>query len=61
LVSKKATQKFDMQKLDFKKLDDLEVKELYQIKISNSWVIMWTSVWSWENIRKNVKFLAQKI
>jgi hypothetical protein len=35
LVSKRVTQKFDMQRFYLKKLNDAEVKEQYQVKISN--------------------------
>jgi hypothetical protein len=41
LVSKRATQKFDIQRFYLKKLNDAEVKEQYQVKISV--MIMWTS------------------
>jgi hypothetical protein len=32
-VSKQARQKFDLENFDLKKLDDLEVKEKYQVEI----------------------------
>jgi glycine betaine/choline ABC-type transport system substrate-binding protein len=35
LVSKYAVQKFDMDNFNIKKLNDAEVKEQYQLKISN--------------------------
>jgi hypothetical protein len=34
-VSKLARQKFDAERFDLKKLDDVEVKEKYQVEISN--------------------------
>jgi hypothetical protein len=34
-VSKQTRQKFDLEKFDPKKLDDIEVKEKYQVEISN--------------------------
>jgi hypothetical protein len=34
-IRKRATQKFDMQRFDLKKINDAEVKEQYQVKISN--------------------------
>jgi hypothetical protein len=34
-VSKWAMQKFDMKRLNLKKLNDVEVTERYQVKISN--------------------------
>jgi hypothetical protein len=33
-VSKRARQNFDLERFDLKKLDDLEVKEKYQVEIS---------------------------
>jgi hypothetical protein len=35
LSSKRVAQKFDMQKFDLRKLNDAEVKEQYQDKITN--------------------------
>jgi hypothetical protein len=32
-VSKRARQKFDLERFDLKKLDDAEVKEKYQVEI----------------------------
>jgi hypothetical protein len=34
-VSKRAAQKFDMERFNFRKLDDVEVKKQYQVKFSN--------------------------
>jgi hypothetical protein len=34
-VSKRARQKFDLERVDLKKLGDVEVKEKYQVEISN--------------------------
>jgi hypothetical protein len=34
-ISKEARQKFDLERFDLRKLDDVEVKEKYQVKISN--------------------------
>jgi hypothetical protein len=34
-VSKQARQKFDVERFDLKKVDDIEVKEMYQVEISN--------------------------
>jgi hypothetical protein len=34
-VSKRVAQKCDMQRLDLRKLNDAEVKEQYQVKITN--------------------------
>jgi flagellar basal body rod protein FlgB len=46
-VSKEATQKFDMKRFGPKKLNDAEVKENYQIKISNRFAAL-------ENLGNNV-------
>jgi hypothetical protein len=35
LGSKRVAQKFDMQRFDLRKLNDVEVKEQYQVKITN--------------------------
>jgi len=35
-VSKQARQKFDLERFDLKKLNDVEVKEKYQVEISNN-------------------------
>jgi hypothetical protein len=37
-VSKRAAQKYYMDRMNFKKLNDMEVKEEYQIKSSNRFV-----------------------
>jgi hypothetical protein len=34
-ISKEARQKFNLEGFDLKKLDDVEVKEEYQVKITN--------------------------
>jgi hypothetical protein len=34
-ASKRARQKFDLERFDLKKLNDVEVKEKYQVEISN--------------------------
>jgi hypothetical protein len=34
-VSKRARQNFDLERFDLKKLDNVEVKEKYQVEISN--------------------------
>jgi hypothetical protein len=35
-VSKRARQKFDLQRFDMRKLDDVEVKRKYQMELSNN-------------------------
>jgi hypothetical protein len=39
-VSKRARQKSDLERLDLKRLDDVEVKEKYQVEISNRFVAL---------------------
>jgi len=56
-VSKQAAQRFDMDKFNLKKLNDMDVREQYQLNISNRFLplenlmmmmmmmmMMWTSV-----------------
>jgi len=60
-VSKKAAQKFDVEKFNLRKLNELEVREWYQIKISNRFDAMENLNDSedinraWKNIKKNIK------
>jgi hypothetical protein len=65
-VIKRVAQKFDMQRFDLRKLNDVEVKEQYQVKITNRFaafencddtVNMNTA---WENIRENIKTSAKE-
>jgi hypothetical protein len=46
-VSKRVAQKFDMQRFDLRKLNDAEVKEQYQVKITNRFA-------AFENFHENV-------
>jgi hypothetical protein len=39
-VSKQERQKFDLERFDLRKLDDIEVKEKYQAGISNRFVAL---------------------
>jgi hypothetical protein len=49
-VGKSAAQKFNMRRFDLRKLNDEEVKEEYQVKISTglqlcrTWLILWISI-----------------
>jgi hypothetical protein len=60
-VSKRETQKFDVERLDLKKLDDVEVKEKYQVEMSNRFEALESLDESfdinnaWESIRENIK------
>jgi hypothetical protein len=64
-VSKWARQKFDLERFDLKKLDDIEVKEKYQVEISNRFATLETLDESfdinnsWESIRENIKTSAK--
>jgi hypothetical protein len=61
LVSKQIAQKFDMQRFDLRKLNDAEVEEQYQVKITNRFAALENfdenvdMNRAWENIRENMK------
>jgi hypothetical protein len=60
-VSKQTRQKFDLERFDLKKLDDIEIKEKYQVEISNRFAALESLDESsninnaWESIRENIK------
>jgi hypothetical protein len=60
-VSKWARQKFDLERCDLKKPDDVEVKEKHQVKISNIFAVLESLDDSfdinnaWESIRENMR------
>jgi hypothetical protein len=60
-VSKQARQKYDLERFDLRKLDDIEVKGKYQVEISYTYVALENldkslSINSaWESIRENMK------
>jgi hypothetical protein len=64
-VSKGARQKFDVERFELKKLDDIEVKEKYQGEISNRFAGLESLDESfdinnaWESIRENIKTSAK--
>jgi hypothetical protein len=64
-VSKRARQNFYLERFDLKKLNDVEVKEKYQVEISNRFAASETLVQSfdinnaWENIRENIETSAK--
>jgi hypothetical protein len=64
-VSKQARQKFDSERFDLKKLNDIEVKEKYQVEISNRFAALESLDESfdinnaWESIRENIKTSAK--
>jgi hypothetical protein len=55
-VIKRVAQKFDMQRFDLRKLNDAEVREQYQVKITNRFAALENSDdkvdmnTAWENI-----------
>jgi hypothetical protein len=60
-----ASQNFDLEIFDLKKLDDIEVKEKYQVEISNRFAASEGLDGSfdinnaWESIRENIKTSAK--
>jgi hypothetical protein len=60
-ISKQARKNFDLEIFDLKKLDDVEVKEKYQVEILNRFVALESLDESfdinnaWESIRENIK------
>jgi hypothetical protein len=64
-VSKQARQNSDLERFDLKKLDDVEVKEKYQVEISNRFGALESLNESfdinndWESIRENIKTSAK--
>jgi hypothetical protein len=64
-VSKRARQNFDLERFNLKNLDDIEVKEKYQVEISNRFAVLECIDESfdvnnaWESIRENIKTSAK--
>jgi hypothetical protein len=64
-VIKRAMKKFDLERFDLKKLNDVEVKEKYQVEISNRFAALERLDESfdinnaWESIRENIKTSAK--
>ena len=65
-VNKRGTQKFDLEKLNLRKLNKLEVTKKYQIKISNRFAALENLSYvddinrAWKNIKENIKTSAQQ-
>jgi hypothetical protein len=65
-VNKLARQNSDLERFDLKRLDDVEVKEKYQVGISNRFAGLESLDESfninnaWENIRENIKTSAKE-
>jgi hypothetical protein len=64
-VSKRARQKFNLERFDLKKLDDIEIKEKYQLQISNRFADLESLDENFdinnagESIRENIKTSAK--
>jgi hypothetical protein len=64
-VSKRARQNFDLERFDLRNLDDVEVREKYQVEISNRFAALESLDDSfdinnaWESIRENIKTSAK--
>jgi hypothetical protein len=64
-VSKQAREKFDLERFDLKKLNDKEIKEKYQVEISNRFAAFksldksFDINYAWESIRENIKTSAK--
>ena len=60
-VSKEATQKFDGERFNLRKQNDLEVRQQYQIEITNRFAALESLSdddninRTWENLKKNIK------
>jgi hypothetical protein len=65
-VSKRARQNSDLERFDLKKLNDVEVKEKYQVEISNRFAALGSLDESfdinnaWESIKENIKTSAKE-
>jgi hypothetical protein len=64
-IGKRAMQNFDLERFDLKKFNDLEVKEKYQVEISNRYATLESLDESfdinnaWESIIENIKTSAK--
>ena len=65
-VSKQATQKFDGERFNLRKLNEPEVKDKYQIEITNRFAALEDLIVdedvnrAWENIKENIKTSAKE-
>ena len=65
-VRKQAAQKLDGERFNLKKLKNLEVKEQYQIEITNTFAALGNTSdggdikRAWENIKENIKSSAKE-
>jgi hypothetical protein len=65
-VSKRVRKNYDLERFDLEKLDNIEVKEKYQVEVSNRFVVSDSLDESfginnaWDNIRENIKTSANE-
>jgi len=65
-VGKQAAQRFDRQRFNFRKLNEPEVREQYQIEITNRFAALENLNddedvnRTWENIKENIQFSAKE-
>jgi len=65
-VSKQAAQKFEVERLKLRKLNEVEVRKQYQIKVSDRFTALENLDgnedinWAWENIQEDIKTSAKE-
>jgi len=65
-VDKQAAQRFDRQRFNLRKLNEPEVRELYQVEITNRFAALENSDddedinRNWENIKENIQTSAKE-
>jgi len=66
-VSKQAQQKFDEERFNLRKLNELEVRKMYQIEITNRFAALENSnsnediISVWENIKDKIKISTKGV
>ena len=66
MVSKKAVEKLEVERFNLKKLNELEVRKQYQMKISQRFAASQNVNYckdikqAWEHIKKNIKLSAEE-
>jgi hypothetical protein len=62
-VNKQRFQRFDMERFNLNKLNDVEGKEQFRVEVSNTFAALDTEVEinsAWETIRENIKISAKR-
>jgi hypothetical protein len=65
-VCKQETQKFDVERFNFRKIGEIEVRKRYKIKVSNRFAALDNLndcediKRAWENIKENIKTSAEE-